>query len=117
VEADPNLLSSVIRNFVSNAIKYSFEGKPVEIVLRFEKDYFTFIVKDEGIGMSPETKEKIFKLNTNESVRGTSGESGSGLGLMICKEFIEKHKGKIWAESIEEKGSLFGFTIPIRVSN
>jgi two-component system sensor histidine kinase/response regulator len=117
LEADPDLLSSVFRNFISNAIKYSFIGNTVEITLRFENDYFSFLVKDYGLGMSAETQEKLFKLNTNESVHGTAGEKGTGLGLVLSKDFIDKHKGKIWAESELDKGSVFGFSIPVRVSN
>jgi two-component system sensor histidine kinase/response regulator len=115
IEADSNLLSSVIRNFISNAIKYSYQGDKVEITLEFEKDFFSFLVKDYGVGMDTETRNKLFKLNINESLHGTSGERGTGLGLLLCKDFIEKHNGKIWFESEPGKGSVFGFKIPVKV--
>jgi two-component system sensor histidine kinase/response regulator len=71
-------------------------------------------ITDTGIGMTPELKAKLFKMNEKTNRPGTSGEPSSGLGLLLCKEFVEKHSGKIWVESEEGKGSTFSFTIPGR---
>ena len=72
-------------------------------------------VKDTGIGMNKDTIIKLFRIDQNNSSLGTSNEKGTGLGLILCKEFIEKHGGKIWAESEEGKGSTFSFAIPNKI--
>jgi signal transduction histidine kinase len=72
-------------------------------------------VSDNGIGMTKETMAKLFKLDANLTTRGTENEKGTGLGLFLCKEFIEKHGGKIWVESVSGKGSTFKFTLPSTV--
>jgi K+-sensing histidine kinase KdpD len=99
-------------SLVFNAIKFSKKG--AEIVLRAaETDQGLQIdVIDSGVGIPPETISKLFRIDTNTSRQGTEGETGTGLGLVICKEFIEKHEGRIWAESELGKGSVFSFTLP-----
>ena len=74
-------------------------------------------VSDNGIGMTKETIGKLFRLEANLSTRGTENENGTGLGLFLCKEFVERHGGKIWAESQQGKGSVFKFTLPMDVAN
>jgi len=106
------MLKTVIRNLVSNAIKYSVPGGKVTIAASMPTPLLVEVrVTDSGIGMAPETLEGLFKLNKNASVRGTAGETGTGLGLVICKEFIEKNNGRIWAESEPGKGSSFAFEV------
>jgi signal transduction histidine kinase len=112
VFADKDMVATIIRNLVFNAIKFSKKG--AEIVLRAaETDQGLQIdVIDSGVGIPPETISKLFRIDTNTSRQGTEGETGTGLGLVICKEFIEKHEGRIWAESELGKGSVFSFTLP-----
>jgi signal transduction histidine kinase/ligand-binding sensor domain-containing protein len=116
VQADSNMISTVIRNLVTNAIKFSNKNNSILIVNTYENDTFTFSVSDVGIGISSEKIDSIFKVNLNNSIKGTAGEKGTGLGLLLCVDFIEKHKGKLWAESELGKGSTFSFSIPIKSS-
>jgi signal transduction histidine kinase/Flp pilus assembly protein TadD len=112
IEADEQMITTVIRNLVSNSIKFTETGKISVIVTRLNSS-IKFIVRDTGAGIDDETKSKLFKLDQYITNRGTRGEKGTGLGLLLCKEFIEKHNGKIWIESEINKGSDFIFTIPI----
>jgi ligand-binding sensor domain-containing protein/signal transduction histidine kinase len=112
VYADVNMFSTVIRNLMANAIKFSHEQGLIVIKIE-EKDAFCEIsVKDNGVGISEENIQKIFRIDSNHSTHGTNGEKGTGLGLILCKEFIEKHNGKIWVESVVGEGSKFIFTLP-----
>jgi PAS domain S-box-containing protein len=112
VVADTNMLSTIIRNLISNAIKFTPTNGKVNIYAMQTKGDVEFSVSDNGVGMSPELSESLFRMNTVKSLPGTIDEKGSGLGLVICKEFVEKHGGKIWAESEVGKGSTFYFSIP-----
>ena len=112
VKADPHMLSTIIRNLTNNAIKYSYFGSKIIIKLNFENDALLVSVTDKGIGISNEIKDKIFHLNEVFSKSGTAGEKGTGLGLFISADFVNRHKGKLWVESEEGKGSTFYFTIP-----
>jgi hypothetical protein len=113
VFADIHMLETIVRNLLSNAIKFSFKGGVVEIsAAKIENDMMRIVVKDNGIGMNPEMVSKMFKLTENINRKGTEGEPSTGLGLILCKEFVEKHGGKIWAESSEGEGSSFIFTMP-----
>ncbi|MEI7980868.1 MAG: PAS domain S-box protein [Bacteroidota bacterium] len=113
VFADQNMLGSVIRNMASNAVKFTPKGGKVIITAKPASGSSVEIsVKDTGIGMNEETFENLFRFNTQTSRRGTDGEPSSGLGLIICKEFVEKHGGKLWLESEEGMGSTFHFTLP-----
>jgi PAS domain S-box-containing protein len=110
--ADENMLSTVLRNLVSNAIKFTPKGGEVKVEARVEGDDVKISVCDTGIGIKPETIEKLFKIETSFTTRGTENEKGTGLGLLLCKEFIEKHGGRIWVESEQGQGSIFSFVIP-----
>jgi signal transduction histidine kinase len=111
---DANMISTIFGNLISNAVKFT----PKEGEVRIEADtkpangYIIISVKDNGLGMSEEVVSSLFDFGENFSTPGTQNEAGTGLGLVLCKEFVEKHNGKIWVESIEEKGSAFYFTIP-----
>ena len=110
---DYNMLDTIIRNLVNNAIKYTANNGLVTILGQETSDFIEISIKDNGIGMSSYTMENLFTIDeTKPSQEGTCGEVGFGLGLVLCKEFVEKHKGKIWAESELGKGSNFKFTIP-----
>lgn len=112
VWVDENMLTIVLRNLIANAIKFSNENSKIYIVLKTDKNGKNTIgVKDEGVGISAERIESIFILGDNVTTKGTKGESGSGLGLILCKEFIEKHGENIWVESEPGKGSTFWFTV------
>jgi PAS domain S-box-containing protein len=112
ITADENMVSTVLRNLVSNAIKFTPKGGEVKVDARVEGDDVKISVSDTGIGIKPETIEKLFKIETSFTTRGTENEKGTGLGLLLCREFIEKHGGKIWVESEQGRGSIFSFTIP-----
>jgi len=113
VVADTNMLQTVIRNLVSNAVKFTPRSGKISLSAKVSGNNFVEIsVKDSGIGMSPAILNNLFQLNTQINRKGTDGEPSSGLGLLLCKEFIEKHGGKMWVESEEGKGSTFYFTIP-----
>ena len=111
VYADKNMMSAVLRNLISNAIKFTHPGGEIIISVE-EKDELTVSVSDNGIGIPKERIEQLFRIDENYSTSGTLNEKGTGLGLILCKEFIEKHGGKIWVESEEGKGSIFYFTLP-----
>lgn len=113
VFADAQMLKTVIRNLLTNAIKFSNENTQVQISARYDGKNAEVIVTDHGIGMNQKTKESLFKIGETRSMQGTASETGTGLGLILCKEFIEKNAGTIWVESEEGKGSQFKFTIPM----
>ncbi len=109
--ADLNHFRFILRNLLNNAIKFS-EKEGVITVSAVEKgDFVTIAVKDKGIGIRQEQQKKLFNINTNYSTDGTHGEKGTALGLILCKEFVEKNGGKIWVESEVGKGSTFYFTL------
>ena len=111
--ADTNMLSLVFRNLLLNSIKFSNSGNEIFVDVKNETDDFvTFMVIDNGVGIAPERIESLFILKENSSTAGTKGEKGTGLGLILCGEFIEKHHGRIWVESQLGKGSAFYFNIP-----
>ena len=112
VWADIAMLEAVLRNLITNAIKFTKEGGQIEIHAIKKPGLTQVCIKDDGIGMSSETSENLFSLEANTSTSGTKGEKGTGLGLIVCKDFVEMHKGEIWVESILNKGTSFYFTIP-----
>lgn len=112
---DRNMIVTVFRNLVTNAIKFTETGGAIEIGISNELDDDTHIqlfVKDNGIGIEKEEIENLFTIGNNYSRPGTENESGTGLGLILCKEFIERNGGKLWVESEVGKGSVFYFTLP-----
>jgi PAS domain S-box-containing protein len=112
VLADSHMFDTVIRNLISNAIKFTPVGGKVTLTAAYIEDHTIEIkISDSGIGMTPELKDKLFLLNEKTSRKGTEGEPSTGLGLLLCKEFIEKHNGRIRVESEVGKGSTFSFTI------
>jgi signal transduction histidine kinase/ligand-binding sensor domain-containing protein len=112
VYADSNMLHTIIRNIISNAVKFTSKNGNVNIEARSTSRNFVEIsIRDTGIGMSSLMVDNLFKLGSQTNRTGTDGEPSTGLGLIICKEFIDKLGGKIWVESEEGKGSVFYFTI------
>jgi len=108
-------LSSIIRNLTTNAIKFTPKYGTVLISAKVHDDQNIEIsIKDTGIGMNQNILNKLFSHDEDTNRKGTEGELSSGLGLIICKEFIEKHGGRIWAESTDGKGSTFYFTLPVK---
>lgn len=112
ITADRNMLTTVIRNLISNAVKFSPFDQQVVVDSSEDESFVKVTVRDNGRGISKEDQQKLFKLETNFSTNGTGNETGTGLGLILCKEFIEKHNGKIWVESDPGAGSMFCFIIP-----
>ena len=108
------MISTVVRNLVNNAIKFTHVGGEITISARKEIDMVLISVADTGVGISESRIDRLFRFSENESTMGTANEKGSGLGLILCKEFVEKHGGRIWVKSEERKGSVFTFGIPAR---
>ncbi len=118
VFTDANMLNTIIRNLCTNAIKFTHEGGSIKIICRKEDENFCRIsVSDNGVGIPEENLNKLFSLQNSVSTAGTKQESGTGLGLILCREFVEKHSGKIWVESTVNVGTTFHFTIPLRTNN
>jgi signal transduction histidine kinase len=113
VNADKNMLNSVLRNLLSNAIKYTNRGGIVNInANELPNRMIEISVKDNGVGISDVDIKRLFKIEEKVRSKGTEGEDTTGLGLLLCKEFIEKNGGKIWVESMKGKGSTFSFSLP-----
>lgn len=114
VVADQNMISTVVRNLISNAVKYTKEGGKITISLSKEGDMAVVSVKDTGIGMSPENVEKLFKVNENFKTFGTNNEEGTGLGLILCRDFIEMNNGRIEVKSEINVGTETLFRLPLK---
>ena len=112
VYADREMIKTILRNLISNAIKFTDKGGSVIIKTSNHNNLAMVTVSDTGSGIAAGDMDKIFKEDINWTTRGTDNEKGSGLGLQLCKEFVEKNNGKIWVESEEGKGTRFMFTIP-----
>ena len=111
--ADKNILQTIIRNLVSNSIKFTNKGGKITLSVESNEDQMVVItIIDNGIGMTQTMIDSLFRSEVRNGRIGTDGEISTGLGLPLCKEFVEKHGGKIWVESEEGKGSVFSFTIP-----
>jgi signal transduction histidine kinase len=113
VRADVNMVETVIRNLVSNAIKFTPENGQVQIKAREAGSYVELVVEDNGVGIVPEVVEKIFTFHTKHTTRGTAGEAGTGLGLAFCREFVERNGGTISVESYVGIGSKFNVRLPL----
>jgi len=111
ITADKNMIRTILRNLISNALKFTSANGKVGINALYTENAVEISVEDTGTGIKKEDIEKIFKIGSSFSKRGTENEKGTGLGLLLCKEFVEKHGGKIWVESEEGKGSTFKFSI------
>jgi signal transduction histidine kinase len=111
--ADKNMISTVIRNLLSNAIKFTHPGGQVVINSSIKDNKFTLLVSDNGVGISEKNLSQLFQIDSQYRTIGTSSEPGTGLGLILCKDFIERNHGAMIVESIEGKGSTFGFTVPL----
>jgi len=114
VNCDVNMITTVVRNLITNAIKFTPENGEITVFAEKTENEVIVAVRDTGIGISDEDKQILFRIDVHHTTIGTSQEKGTGLGLILCKEFVEKHGGKIWVESEIGKGSTFKFTIPIK---
>jgi len=112
VFADKAMLSTVLRNLISNALKFTRPGGEIIISAEESQNEIKVSLADNGVGIPEDSIDKLFRLDENISTPGTQNEQGTGLGLILCKEFVEKHGGKIWVESEIGKRSSFSFTIP-----
>jgi len=112
VIADKDMIATILRNLISNAVKFTNPGGEIVVSVIQKSSELQISVCDDGVGMSKEIIERLFRIDKSISTNGTLNETGTGLGLILSKEFIEKHRGKIWVESEPGKGSKFIFTIP-----
>jgi len=113
IVADRNMLRTILRNLISNAIKFTHTSGKIDVYCIYDQNEVKITVSDNGTGMNEETRKNLFQANATISSRGTENEKGTGLGLILCKEFVETHGGTIWVESEPGKGSDFHFTIPL----
>ncbi|MBK5207912.1 MAG: tetratricopeptide repeat protein [Flavobacteriaceae bacterium] len=113
VKADENMLDTILRNLISNAIKFTSPKGEIQIFSTLKNHFVEITVEDNGIGLSEEEIAILFNGSEINSSLGTSNEQGSGLGLILCRDFVETHGGKIWVESVINEGSEFKFTLPI----
>jgi signal transduction histidine kinase len=114
IYADKNMTDTVIRNLLNNAIKYTPAGGKISVTCKDEGKFLAVSVSDTGIGISPEDQKKLFHLEEFHTTQGTEGEAGTGLGLIICHDFIQRHGGEISVTSKPGKGTTFTFTLPKR---
>jgi len=113
IDADADMLNAILRNLITNSIKFTDENGEIKVSARAISNMAEITISDNGIGMNEEIRQSLFSLGKTKSQKGTKGEGGTGLGLFLCKEFVEKHGGKIWVESEPGKGSSFIFTLPL----
>ncbi|MGE5458123.1 MAG: PAS domain S-box protein [Methanococcaceae archaeon] len=112
VFADKDMLNAIFRNLISNAIKFTHQGGKIDVSVEMEPEKWKVIIADNGVGIKEDALDKLFRIDASHKTIGTNHETGTGLGLILCKEFIDKHGAKIWVESEEGVGSKFYFTIP-----
>jgi signal transduction histidine kinase len=110
--ADNNMVLSILRNLITNAIKFSRKDDRITIMVEEADNEVIVHISDTGVGIDENKIDKLFKIGENVKSAGTAEEPGTGLGLILCKEFIDKHNGKLWVESEKGKGSRFSFTLP-----
>ncbi len=113
VFADKHVVSTVLRNLISNALKFTNQGGIIKISSVISNNKITVSVEDNGKGISEENLEKLFRIDQSYSTKGTENETGTGLGLILCKDLITQSNGEIFVESTLGKGSIFKFTLPI----
>ena len=107
------MVNFIVRNILNNAIKFSYQNGKIELSVEQKNNYYVVNVRDYGIGMNQDTMDNLFKIDKNVQRKGTSGETGTGLGLILCKEFVAKNDGEIWVESTKNEGSRFSFSLPV----
>ena len=112
IYADKEMINTVLRNLISNALKFTTTGGKITISTEHIKNELTVTISDNGVGISKDRINKIFNITENYSTPGTQKETGTGLGLILCKEFIEKNNGRIWVKSMVGIGSSFSFSLP-----
>jgi two-component system sensor histidine kinase/response regulator len=112
VRADNDMLKTIVRNFMSNAIKFSPENSTIEITITSDADFAKISVRDHGVGIASERLDTIF--HKGDSTYGTDGEEGSGLGLLLCQDFARKIGGDVLVESVEGEGSTFSVLVPLK---
>ena len=115
-DCDYNMINTVLRNLVNNAIKFTYNDGEVRVSALQENGFLIVKVKDNGMGIKPEHIQKLFKLDEQVTGEGTNKEKGTGLGLILCKEYVQMHGGEIWVESDLGKGSCFAFSLPIKTA-
>jgi len=115
VDADQNMLAVILRNLISNAIKFTEMKGEIQITSKVSSNFVEITVKDNGVGIAQDDVDNLFSIEVKKSNIGTANEQGSGLGLILCKDFVEKHGGNLWVESSLNKGSEFKFTLPVAV--
>ncbi len=113
---DIDMINLVIRNLISNAIKFTDEAGSIELSSYLQNNECVITVKDNGIGISAENLSKLFNQHAHPTTKGTANEKGTGLGLILCKDFVERNGGTIWAESHKNEGTVFCFTLPLRAT-
>jgi signal transduction histidine kinase len=112
VSAHRHSVNTVVRNLISNAIKFTPENGCITLSMALKENEVVVSVADTGVGMPAEVLQKLFRIDTKHTTKGTADEKGTGLGLILCKDFVEKNGGRIWVESTVGKGSVFSFTLP-----
>lgn len=113
VNADKNMLKIILYNLISNAIKFSYLDQKIDLSIEAKPNWVQVNVVDYGVGMDQNQVSSLFQSNTHQSTEGTANEKGTGLGLVLCKEFVDRHKGKIGVESSKSQGSRFFFYLPL----
>ncbi len=113
---DQNMINTVLRNLISNAIKFTEKGGAINVLVKNNINNVIVSVKDTGMGMTQEAMNKLFRIDTHHTTRGTENETGTGLGLILCQDFIHKQDGEIWVETEIGEGSVFSFSIPKSIS-
>ena len=106
------MTETIFRNLISNALKFTEPGGRILLSASIKHGKVTIPVNDTGIGIEPVNMVKLFKIDAKFQQKGTAGEKGTGLGLILCKEFVERHGGHIWCEAFKGQGSTCSFTLP-----
>ena len=106
------MIDTIIRNLLTNAVKFTYKNGNIDIAILEQAENYCVSIKDDGKGITKDNQAKLFHLDNQYSSLGTAMETGTGLGLILCKEFIDTNNGSIWVESEEGAGSCFSFTIP-----